>query len=61
MIIDRERGLVVVSRNDTGRNALTVLWAIAFGKDGFRDHHQQLHHMMIMAVGGHERAAMRKP
>lgn len=50
MIIDRRRKLVVVSRNDTGRDAVSVLWAIAFGKDGFRDHHQKLHRLMIEAV-----------
>ena len=50
MIIDRERRLVVVSRNDTGRDLVSIGWARAFGRDGFRDHHQKLHRLMIDAV-----------
>jgi CubicO group peptidase (beta-lactamase class C family) len=50
MIIDQARQLVVVSRNDTGRNVVSALWATMFGKDGFRDHHQQLHRWMAEAV-----------
>lgn len=49
MIIDPARKLVVVSRNDTGRNLVTIMWAAAFGKDGFRDHHQRLHRWMAEA------------
>jgi CubicO group peptidase (beta-lactamase class C family) len=52
LIVDRERQLVIVSRNDTGRDAVRVLWAVAFGKDGFRDHHQKLPQLTIEALSG---------
>jgi hypothetical protein len=48
---------VIVSRNDTGRDAVRVLWAVAFGKDGFRDHHQKLHQLTIEALSGAPRWA----
>jgi CubicO group peptidase (beta-lactamase class C family) len=51
MIVDRVNKLVVVSRNDTGRNLLTHGWAVLFGRDGFRDHHQHLHKLMMQATG----------
>ena len=50
LLVDRARGLAVVSRNDTGRNALSIAWAVAFGKDGLRDHHQHLWRLMIEAT-----------
>jgi CubicO group peptidase (beta-lactamase class C family) len=51
LIVDRARKLVVVSRNDTGRNLISSGWAVLFGRDGFRDHHQQLHRLMAEATG----------
>lgn len=51
MIVDRARKLVVVSRNDTGRDLLSIVWVRWFGKDGFRDHHQWLHRKVAEAVG----------
>jgi len=51
MIIDRNRQLVVVSRNDTGRDLVSITWVRLFGKDGFRDHHQTLHRLMTQAIG----------
>ncbi len=51
MIVDRKNKLVIVSRNDTGRNLLTHTWAVLFGQDGYRDHHQYLHKLMKQATG----------
>jgi CubicO group peptidase (beta-lactamase class C family) len=51
MIVDRANKLVVVSRNDTGRNVVTHGWAVLFGRDGYRDHHQHLHKLMMRATG----------
>jgi hypothetical protein len=51
LIVDRARQLVIVSRNDTGRDLVSNAWAVLFGKDGFRDHHQRLHRLMAQAVG----------
>jgi hypothetical protein len=50
MIVDRARQMVVVSRNDTGRDLISLGWAVLFGRDGFRDHHQKLHRLMVEAV-----------
>ena len=50
MIIDRNRQLVAVSRNDTGRDLVSITWVRLFGKDGFRDHHQTLHPLMAQAI-----------
>jgi CubicO group peptidase (beta-lactamase class C family) len=51
MIVDPARQLVVVSRNDTGRDLMSATWARLFGKDAFRDHHQFLHRKVAEAVG----------
>jgi CubicO group peptidase (beta-lactamase class C family) len=51
MIVDRARKLVVVSRNDTGRDLLSITWVRLFGKDGYRDHHQLLHRKVVEAIG----------
>lgn len=51
MIVDPARRLVVVSRNDTGRNLFKITWVRLFGRDGYRDHHQQLHAYMLTALG----------
>lgn len=51
MIVDARRHLVLVARNDTGRNLLQMGLFAAFGKDGWRSHLQRLHEMMIEAAG----------
>jgi CubicO group peptidase (beta-lactamase class C family) len=50
MLIDATNRLVVVSRNDTGRDPLTLAWTILMGNDGLRSHHRQLHALMVQMV-----------
>lgn len=52
MIIDPAHDLVVVSRNDTGRSPLGMGWFHLSGRDGARNYHQRLHHLMITATAG---------
>ncbi|WP_337044626.1 serine hydrolase domain-containing protein [Emticicia sp. 17c] len=49
MIVDRQHKLVVVSRNDTGRSLLQQGLFMWKGKQASRQHHQDLHHLMITA------------
>lgn len=49
MIVDRQHQLVVVSRNDTGRSFLQQGMFMWRGKQASRQHHQDLHHLMIEA------------
>lgn len=49
MIVDRQHQLVVVSRNDTGRSLVQQGLFMWKGKQASRQHHQDLHHLMIEA------------
>jgi CubicO group peptidase (beta-lactamase class C family) len=49
MIVDRKNKLVIVSRNDTGRALLQQGLFMWKGKQASRQHHQDLHHLMIEA------------
>jgi CubicO group peptidase (beta-lactamase class C family) len=51
LIVDAKRHLALVSRNDTGRSLLQLGLFVLFDKDGWRSHHQRLHHLMIRATG----------
>lgn len=47
MCVDRKNKLVTVSRNDTGRTLIQKGLFMWKGKQGFRDHHEYLHKLVI--------------
>ncbi len=47
MCVDRKNKLVTVTRNDTGRNFIHKGLYMWKGKQGFRDHHQMIHEMIL--------------